>query len=348
MAKQINSKKNSQETPSLHEGEIIFYTSPEGVAKVEVIYQGETFWLSQRGMAELYGVDRSVITKHVGNILKSSELTEDSVCAKIAHTATDGKTYTSQFYSLDMIIAVGYRVNSIKATQFRIWATQTLREFIVKGFVFDDERLKLNKRFGPDYFDELLERIREIRASERRFYLKITDIYEQCSIDYSPTADITKTFFQTVQNKLHWAITGQTAAEIIAARAKAIQPNMGLTTWKNAPHGKILKSDVSIAKNYLNENEIKELERIVTMFLDYAENQAERHIPMRMQDWVKRLDAFLEFNEYDILNNPGKVSHDVAFRLAEEEYERFRVDQDQNYVSDFEKATKRLTGKKKQ
>ena len=348
MTENNNLQKSNDLNSQPPEGEIIFYTSHEGITKVEVIYQGETFWLSQRGMAELYGVDRSVITKHVGNILKSSELAEESVCAKIAHTAADGKTYTSQFYSLDMIIAVGYRVNSIKATQFRIWATQTLREFIVKGFVLDDDRLKLNQRFGPDYFDELLERIREIRASERRFYLKITDIYEQCSIDYSPTAEITKTFFQTVQNKLHWAITGQTAAEIIANRAKATQPNMGLTTWKNAPHGKILKSDVSIAKNYLNEKEIKELERIVTMFLDYAENQAERQIPMRMQDWANRLDAFLEFNEYDILHNPGKVSHDVAVRLAQVEYEHFRVDQDRNYVSDFEKAAKRLTGKKKQ
>ena len=304
-----------KQTP--REGEIIFYTTPEGVTKVEVVYQGETFWLSQREMAELYGVDRSVITKHIGNIFKSNELNENSVCAIFAHTAADGKTYTSQFYNLDVIIAVGYRVNSLRATQFRIWATQTLREFIVKGFVLDDERLKLNKRFGPDYFNELLERIREIRASERRFYLKITDIYEQCSIDYSPTAEITKTFFQTVQNKLHWAITGQTAAEIVASRAKASLPNMGLTTWKNAPHGKILKSDVVVAKNYLNEKEIKELERIVTMYLDYAEDRAERHIPMHMQDWVEKLDAFLDFNEYEILNNPGKVSHEVAARLAQ-------------------------------
>ena len=335
-----------KQTP--REGEIIFYTTPEGVTKVEVVYQGETFWLSQREMAELYGVDRSVITKHIGNIFKSNELNENSVCAIFAHTAADGKTYTSQFYNLDVIIAVGYRVNSLRATQFRIWATQTLREFIVKGFVLDDERLKLNKRFGPDYFNELLERIREIRASERRFYLKITDIYEQCSIDYSPTAEITKTFFQTVQNKLHWAITGQTAAEIVASRAKASLPNMGLTTWKNAPHGKILKSDVVVAKNYLNEKEIKELERIVTMYLDYADLQAERQIPMRMQDWVEKLDAFLKFNEYDILHHPGKVSYEVSAHLAQDEYERFRVEQDHNFESDFEKETKRLTGKKKQ
>jgi len=213
--------------------------------------------------------------------------------------------------------------------------------------VLDDERLKLNKRFGPDYFDELLERIREIRASERRFYLKITDIYEQCSIDYSTNAEITKTFFQTVQNKLHWAITRMTAAEIIANRVNASLPNMGLTTWKNAPHGKIAKSDVAIAKNYLTEAEIKELERIVSMFLDYAENQAARQIPMKMMDWVQRLDAFLQFNEYDILQDAGRVSHEVAKQLAEDVYEQFRVVQDRSFESDFERATKRLKKGKK-
>ena len=256
---------------------------------------------------------------------------------------TMDKRYTSQFYNLDMIIAVGYRVNSLKATQFRIWATQTLREFITKGFVLDDERLKLNKRFGLDYFEELLERIREIRASERRFYLKITDIYEQCSIDYLQNAEITKTFFSTVQNKLHWAITGKTSAEIIAERAKASLPNMGLNTWKNAPDGKILKSDVSIAKNYMDESEIKRLERIVTMFLDYAENQAARQIPMKMKDWVQKLDAFLQFNEYDILHDSGKVSHEVAKDLAEGEFTRFRVEQDRTFESDFERDMKHLT-----
>jgi len=325
-----------------NQGEIIFYTSPEGVTKVEVVYQGETFWLSQRKMAELYHVDRSVITKHIGNIFNTKELDENSVCAIFAHTAADGKTYSIQFYNLDMIIAVGYRVNSQRATQFRIWATQTLREFIIKGFVLDDERLKLNRRFGVDYFDELLERIREIRASERRFYLKITDLYEQCSIDYSVDAEITKTFFKTVQNKLHWAITKMTAAEIISSRVNANRPNMGLTTWKNAPHGKIIKSDISVAKNYLNESEIKELERIVSMFLDYAENQAARRIPMKMQDWVQKLDGFLQFNEYDVLQDSGRVSHEVAKRLAEKEYEQFRVVQDRQYESDFERAAKRL------
>ena len=241
---------------------------------------------------------------------------------------------------------MGYRVNSAQATQFRIWATQTLREFVIKGFVLDDERLKLNKRFGKDYFDELLERIREIRASERRFYLKITDIYEQCSIDYDPKAEITQTFFKTVQNKLHWAVTGKTAAEIIAERADATKPTMGLTTWKNAPHGKILKSDVSIAKNYLIEGEIKELERIVTMYLDYAENQAARQIPMRMADWVAKLDAFLQFNEYEVLTNAGSVSAEVAKRLAEERFATFRIQQDQRFESDFEKEVKRIEEKK--
>jgi hypothetical protein len=244
-----------------------------------------------------------------------------------------------------MIIAVGYRVNSYQATQFRIWATKTLREFIIKGFVLDDERLKQGERFGKDYFDELLERIREIRASERRFYQKITDIYQQCSIDYDKNADITQIFFKTVQNKLHWAVTGKTAAELIAERADANKKNMGLKTWKNAPDGKILKSDISIAKNYFEENEIKELERIVTMYLDYAENQAAKNRPMKMQDWIEKLDAFLKFNEYEILTNPGKVSNEIAVNLAGKEYKKFRVEQDKKYISDFDKEVKKLKKK---
>lgn len=338
------------DNPPPREGEIIFYTTPEGVTKVEVVFQDETFWLSQRRMAELFDVEVNTINYHLKEIFKSNELKEEATIRKFRIVQTEGErtvTRDLDLYNLDAIIAVGYRVNSLKATQFRIWVTQTLREFIVKGFVLDDERLKLNKRFGPDYFNELLERIREIRASERCFYLKITDIYEQCSIDYSPTAEITKNFFQTVQNKLHWAITGKTAAEIVAVRAKASLPNMGLTTWKNAPKGKILKSDVAIANNYMTEKEIKSFERIVTMFLDYAENQVKRAIPMHMQDWVQKLDAFLEFNEYDILHNPGKITHEVATRLAQEEYNHFRVEQDQNYMSDFEKETKRIVKGKK-
>lgn len=327
--------------------EIIFYTSPDGEKRVEVYYQGETVWLTQKQLAELFDVDRSVITKHLSNIFSEGELLEDSVCATLAHTAEDGKIYQTRFYNLDAIIAVGYRVNSYEATRFRMWATQTLREYIVKGFVLDDERLKQNKRFGRDYFDELLERIREIRASERRFYQKITDIYQQCSIDYVREAEVTQVFFKTVQNKLHWAITGQTAAEIVAGRANAQKPHMGLSTWKNAPKGKILKSDVSIAKNYLREEEIKGLERIVSMYLDYAENQAARQIPMKMTDWVKKLDAFLQFNEYEILRDAGRVSHEVAKELAEREYDKFRVEQDKTFESDFDQEVKRLQRKQK-
>ncbi len=234
-------------------------------------------------------------------------------------------------------------MNSTQATRFRIWATQTQREFVLKGFVLDDERLKLNSRFGKDYFDELLERIREIRASERRFYLKITDIYEQCSADYDKDAEVTKRFFQTVQSKLHWAVTGKTAAEIIAERADASKPSMGLTTWKNRPAGKILKSDVADAKNYLIEKEIEELERIVGMYLDYAENQARRERLMKMADWVARLDAFLRFNEYDVLTHAGKVSAEVARQLAEERYVAFRVQQDRRFESDFEREVKRIS-----
>ena len=247
------------------EGEIILYTTPEGTARVEVFFQDETLWLSLNQIAELFKRDKSVISKHISNIFKEGELQYASVVAKFATTAADGKTYQVEHFNLDVIIAVGYRVNSRQATQFRIWATHVLREFIIKGFALDDERLKQGKRFGKDYFDELLERIREIRASERRFYLKITDIYEQCSIDYDKSAEITQTFFKMVQNKLHWAVTGKTAAEIIAERADANKPHMGLMTWKNAPSGKVLKSDVMVAKNYLVENEIKELERIVSM-----------------------------------------------------------------------------------
>jgi hypothetical protein len=322
--------------------DIIFYTSSEGNVNIEVVYNNETFWLTQKTMSELFGVKVPAISKHLSNIFEVNELDEKSVISILETTASDGKNYKTSFYSLDAIIAVGYRVNSYQATQFRIWATKTLREFIIKGFVLDDERLKQGKRFGKDYFDELLERIREIRASERRFYLKITDIYEQCSIDYNKDAEITQTFFKTVQNKLHWAITGKTAAELIAQRADANKPNMGLTTWKNSPKGKILKGDIGTAKNYMQEKEIKELERIVTMYLDFAELQAERQISMKMTDWVTRLDAFLQFNEYQILKDAGKVSHEVAMKLVEKEYEKFRVIQDQNFVSDFEQEVKKL------
>lgn len=329
------------DTLSTH-NDILLYTTADGDVKVEVVYDEDTFWLTQKRMAELFGVERSVITKHLQNVFGEGELREDSVCAKIAQTAADGKTYQTNLYNLDAIIAVGYRVNSYQATQFRIWATKTLKEFIIKGFVLDDDRLKQGKKFGKDYFDELLERIREIRASERRFYQKITDIYAECSIDYDPKSELTQKFHKTVQNKLHHAITGKTAAEIIAERVGADKPNMGLTTWKKSPSGKIMKSDVAIAKNYLAEDEIKELNRIVTMYLDYAENQAERNKAMKMKDWVEKLNAFLQFNEYDILTNAGTVRHEVAKALAEEEFEKFRPLQDSVFESDFDREAKRL------
>ena len=332
-----------------HEGELILYQTAEGAVRIEVLYESETFWLNQKRIADLFGVDLRTVSYHLNEIYASGELKAEGTLRKIWRVQTEGNREVRreiEFYNLDAIISVGYRVNSSQATQFRIWATQTLREFVIKGFVLDDERLKLNQRFGKDYFDELLERIREIRASERRFYLKITDIYEQCSIDYDKSADITQTFFKTVQNKLHWAVTGKTAAEIIAERADSSKPSMGLTTWKNAPAGKILKSDVSVAKNYLIEDEIKELERVVSMYLDYAENQAARQIPMKMSDWVAKLDAFLQFNEYDVLTNAGSVSAEVAKRLAEEQYSIFRVRQDRHFESDFEREVKRMSKKK--
>ena len=330
--------------------DIILYSSPDGNVRVEVIYSGETFWLTQKRMSELFGVEVPAISKHLANIYESGELLENSTISILETVQKEGSrnvTRSMEYYNLDAVIAVGYRVNSKQATQFRIWATKTLREFIIKGFVLDDERLKQGNRFGKDYFDELLERIREIRASERRFYQKITDIYEQCSIDYNEDADITQTFFKTVQNKLHWAITGKTAAQIIAERVNATDSNMGLQTWKNAPQGKILKSDVSIAKNYLIEKEIKELERVVTMYLDYAENQAARGIPMKMKDWVEKIDGFLQFNEYKILKDAGNVSHEVAKKIAESEFERFRIVQDNNFESDFDKTFKHIKPPKK-
>ncbi len=335
------------ESPRLLEGDIVLYRTPEGATRIEVVYQAETFWLNQKKLAELFGVDVRTISYHLKEIFASGELSEEATVQRIRRVRREGSREVAReivFYNLDAIISVGYRVNSSQATRFRIWATLTLKEFVIKGFALDDERLKLNKRFGKDYFDELLERIREIRASERRFYLKITDIYEQCSVDYDKDAEVTKTFFKTVQNKLHWAVTGQTAAEIIAARADSSKPTMGLTTWKQAPAGKILKSDVSVAKNYLIESEVAELERIVSMYLDYAENQAAKQRPMRMADWVERLDAFLRFNEYEILTHAGKVSAEVAKKLAEDQYTAFRVRQDEAFESDFEREIQRIGG----
>lgn len=333
----------------MNNSEIILYTTPQGDIKIEVFLQDETVWLTQRAMGELFGVVKSTISEHLSNIYKSGELKKKATVRKIRTVQKEAGREVSrnlEFYNLDAIISVGYRVNSRQATQFRIWATKTLKEFIIKGFVLDDDRLKQGKKlFGKDYFDELLERIREIRASERRFYQKITDIYAECSIDYQPNAEITKVFYKTVQNKLHWAITGQTAAEIISSRANAELPNMGLTTWKNSPKGKVLKSDISVAKNYLNEKEIDELNKIVNMYLDFAEKQASRQIPMNMKDWVERLDAFLQFYDYSVLKNAGSISAEIAKKLATEQYEKFRVIQDDDYESDFDKEIKRIKGK---
>lgn len=324
----------------------LLYTAPDGAVKVDVFYKDETVWLTQKALAELFGVKVPAINKHLKNIFESGELAEKSVISILETTAADGKNYQTRYYNLDAVIAVGYRVNSYQATQFRIWATKTLREFIVKGFVLDDERLKQGKHvFGKDYFDELLERIREIRASERRFYQKITDLYA-LSVDYRADAPLTKEFFATVQNKLHWAITGQTAAELIYASADAAKIYMGLTTWKHAPDGKVLKSDVMVAKNYLSEAHVKELNRIVSAYLDLAENRAERGILMKMADWVGFLNNFLELSNYPILQDKGKVSALEAKLKAEGEYEVYRKRQDAEYISDFDREIKRIEGKK--
>ena len=328
--------------------EFLLYTTPNGNVKVEIFLRDENLWLTQDKIALLFGVQRPAITKHLKNIFESGELQEDSVSSILEHTAGDGKTYKTKFYNLDTIISVGYRVNSTQATHFRIWATEILKEYIIKGFAMDDERLKNpNNIFGQDYFEEQLARIRDIRSSERRFYQKITDIYAQCSADYDPNTEITKQFFATVQNKLHFAISRQTAAEIIYQRVGSEKPNMGLTTWKNAPKGAIRKTDVSIAKNYLDEKELDGLNRIVTMYLDYAEMQAQKGVVMYMKDWIEKLDAFLQFNEKEILQNSGIISHEVAVALAESEYEKYRVIQDKNYVSDFDREVKKLLNSKK-
>lgn len=331
------SKNNNDPIPS----DFFLYKNANGEVKVEIYIFNETVWLTQDKIAQLFGVDRSVVTKHLKNIFQTAELQEDTVSAKIALTAADGKKYQTKLYNLDAILSVGYRVNSIQATQFRIWANSVLKEYLIKGFAMNDERLKNPQSlFGKDYFEEQLARIRDIRSSERRFYQKITDIYSQCSADYEANSNVTRTFFATVQNKLHWAISGYTAAEIIVTRVDADKPNMGLTNWKNAPNGMIRKPDVSIAKNYLDETELENLNRIVSMYLDYAENQARKGQVMYMKDWVTKLDAFLQFNEEAVLQHSGRVSHEVAKALAEKEYDKFHAKQLQNYESDFDKLLK--------
>ena len=322
---------------------IILYTTDTGNVSVQVQYEDGTFWLTQKRMAELFGVEVHTVNYHLKEIFQSGELQEDAVIRKIRITAADGKNYLTNFYHLDAIIAVGYRVNSKQATQFRIWATKTLNEFIVKGYVLDKERLIKGPSFGHDYFKELLVEIREIRASERRFYQKITDLYA-LAIDYDKDAPQTRTFFATVQNKLHWAITGKTAAEIIYESADATKPHMGLTSWKHSPDGKVLKSDVTIAKNYLSEKNINALNRLVTAYIDLAEDRAEREIPTTMSDWCNILNDFLNLAQRPILEDAGSVTALEAKIKAESEYEVFRKIQDQNYVSDFDKEIKRLKG----
>ena len=319
---------------------ILLFSSTDKKAKVSVFFQDGTFWLTQKAMAELFGVNVPAISKHLKNIFETGELEAISVVSKMETTASDGKNYETTFYRLEAILAVGYRVNSAQATDFRKWATQTLNEFIIKGFVMDDERLKQGKSFGQDYFDELLERIREIRSSERRFYQKITDIYA-LSTDYDKNSPQTKDFFAAVQNKLHWAITGQTAAEIIYTEADATKLYMGLKTWKAAPDGKILKTDVAVAKNYLSHQHVTELNRIVSAYLDLAENNAQRGIAFNMQQWVKFIDGFLELSNYPILKDKGRVSMLEAKLKAEEEYDKFRVLQDKTYESDFDREIKK-------
>ena len=322
----------------------VLYSSIDGNIHVDVVLQDENIWLTQKAMGLLFGVESHTITYHLKEIFKSGELDEKATTRKIRAVQNEGERQVARnldFYNLDAIISVGYRVNSYQATQFRIWATKTLKEYIIKGFVLDDERLKQGKLFGKDYFEELLERIREIRASERRFYQKITDIYALAA-DYDKNSPITKEFFATVQNKLHWAITGKTAAEIIYDSADATKIHMGLTNWKQAPDGKIMKSDVSIAKNYLGEAHTKELNQIVSAYLDLAENRAQRQILMKMQDWGQFLHSFLELSSYPILRDKGKVSALEAKLKAGQEYEEYRVIQDENYISDFDKEVWRI------
>ncbi len=323
-----------------HEDKIILYTTDSGKVTVSVRFEDENFWMTQKAIAELFDVQVPAIAKHLKNIYDEEELTREATVSKKEIVQIEGSREISRlvdFYNLDAIIAIGYRVNSKKATRFRQWATKTLHEYIQKGFVLNDELLKNGKPFGKDYFDELLERIREIRASERRAYQKIADVFEQCSYDYDKNSNLTRKFYSFVQNKLHYAITGKTAAELIAERVTLEHPTMGLITWKAAPDGKIIKQDVAIAKNYLNEKELSRMNRIVTMFIDYAELMAEDEVPMSMADWLRETDNFLQNNRRKVLEGKGTVSHEDAVKKAEEIYEQFRVRQDKDYISQFDK-----------
>ncbi|WP_319756544.1 RhuM family protein [uncultured Sphaerochaeta sp.] len=326
---------------SINEGKLVLYSIGDTKVYVDVVFKDETFWMTQKAIAELFDVDRSVITKHINNIYKEEELDRKATSAEIALVQKEGNrevNRTPDFYSLDMIIAVGYRVNSKKATQFRQWATLRLKEYIQRGYLLNMDLLKNGRQFGRDYFDELLEKIREIRASERRAYQKIADVFEQCSYDYDKNSDTTKAFYAFVQNKLHYAVTGKTAAELISERASYDHPTMGLTTWKDAPDGKILKRDIRIAKNYLNEKELSRLNRLVTMFIDYAELLAEDGVAMSMQDWLTETDNFLKNNRRRVLEGKGYVSHGEAMKKVVEVYEKFRIQQDKDYISDFDEA----------
>lgn len=323
--------------------EFLVFSKQAGESTIEVRVEDETVWLSQKLIATLFDVDVRTISEHLTNIFKGGELEESSVIRKFRTTASDGKNYNTQFYNLDAIISVGYRVNSDRAIQFRQWATNILRDFAIRGYVLDKERLKNGAFFSKKYFDDLLAEIREIRSSERNFYQKITDIYAT-AMDYNKDAGVTQTFFASVQNKLHYAIHGHTAAELIIDRANAEKEHMGLNSWKNAPTGKIIRTDVSVAKNYLNEQELKSLDRFVGMYLDYAEDQAERAVPMSMDDWAKRLNAFLQFNEREVLDNPGRVTAEIAKSFAESEFEKYRVLQDRLFESDFDKHIKKMLG----
>ena len=322
---------------------ILIYKTNQGETRVEVLLNGKTFWLTQKRMADLYDVDVSTINYHLGNIFETGELKEEATIRKIPIVQLEGDREVNRpqlMYSLDAIIAVGYRVNSYKATQFRIWATEVLREFIIKGFVLDDERLKQGKHFGVDYFDDLLERIREIRTSERRYYQKITDVYAECSADYDPKSETTQLFFKMVQNMMHWAVTHQTAAEIVYNRADAEQPHMGLTTWKNAPAGRVQKSDTIVAKNYLSDKEVTALNRISNAFLDLAEDRADRQIVTTMAEWKDQLERFLGMYNYEVLEGAGTVTAEEAKEKAYGEYDKFRLIQDREYLSDFDKEIK--------
>ena len=328
-------------------GEILLYQNGAEKEVVNVVFHDENFWLTQKGIAELFGVKVPAISKHLKNIFLDEELDETMVVSKMEittpHGAIEGKTQTNEanFYNLDAIIAVGYRVNSKKATRFRQWATKTLKEYIQKGFVLNDEMMKNGRPFGKDYFDELLERIREIRASERRAYQKIADVFEQCSYDYDKNSETTKAFYAFVQNKLHYAVTGKTAAELLSQRATLDSPTMGLTTWKGAPDGKILKSDTLVAKNYLNQKELSRLNRLVTMFIDYAELMAEDEQLMSMQDWLKETDRFLTNNRRQVLDGKGRISREAAVKKVSGIYEEFRKRQDADYISEFDRQTEK-------